>query len=353
MQDAPPNDASSVADAFSRIARAIDRASSVPVAVQLRGALEYGIGTGEIAVGARLPSVRNLAQMLGLSPVTVSNVYAALQTAGHIEGRIGSGTFVAESRALNRPGPDQLRALEARITELVRLGAAIGLTPAELAFRITGTPTAPRRGMRLLMLGKFHDATEFYAQEIRPHLAEGDTILARTIQQLSTLSRPEVDLVVAPRTSRAEAEALFPGTPVVGITLIPNEATRVALAGIPPEAQVAVVSYFPDFMTIMKTGIMRFAPHVTQMTAMVRDDPGLPGVLDRADVLIHSTGADYLRDKFAPARIAIEYRHTPDMNSIRSELLPAIEARRAGTASHSQSQTEKDGPREDNRQQLA
>lgn len=93
-----------------------------------------------------------------------------------------------------------------------------------------------------------------------------------------------------------------------------------ALASIPPEAQVAVVSYFPDLRTIMKTGILRFAPHVTKMTAMVRDDPGL---------LIHATGADYLRDRFAPHKPAGEYRHMPDINSIRSELLPAIEAQRA------------------------
>ncbi|MFN4128751.1 MAG: GntR family transcriptional regulator [Paracoccaceae bacterium] len=344
------DDASTIDEAFSRIARAIDRASSIPVAVQLRGALEYGIGTGEIPAGARLPSVRNLAQTLGLSPVTVSHVYATLQSAGHIEGRIGSGTFVAESRELSRPRPEQLRELESRIGELVRLGASIGLTPAELAFRITGTPTAPRRGMRLLMLGKFQDATEFYAQEIRRHLGGGDEILARTIQPLSDHQRPPVDRVVAARPSRAAAEALFPGTPVVGITLIPNETTRVALAAIPPEAHVAVVSYFPDFMTIMKTGIMRFAPHVTQMTAMVRDDPGLPGLLNRADVLIHSTGADYLRDQFAPNKAAVEYRHTPDNNSIRSELLPAIEARRARAAG--QTQNEKDGSREDHRQQL-
>lgn len=325
--------ASAVDEAFSRIARAIDRASSVPVSVQLRGALEYRIGTDEIPVGARLPSVRKLAQLLGLSPVTVSHVYAALQAAGHIEGRVGSGTYVADGKGDLRPHPDKLRELETRIDELMTLGASIGLTPAELAFRISAAPTGPRRKMRLLMLGKFHDATESYAGAIRPHLAGGDEILAQTIQDLSGHPLPQIDLVVVPRATRPEAEKLFSGIPVVGITLIPNEMTRVALASIPPEADVAAISYFADFMTIMKTGIMRFAPHVTQVTAMVRDDPALPDLLDRADVLIHSTGAEYLRTRFSPQKTAIEYRHTPDAQSIRSELLPAIEACRAAKTS--------------------
>lgn len=331
--------ASAAEDAFSRIARAIDRASSVPVSVQLRGGLEYGIGTGEIPVGARLPSVRNLAQRLGLSPVTVSHVYAALQEAGHIEGRVGSGTYVADGGRQLRPDPAMLRELETRIDELTRLGASMGLTPAELAFRLSAAPAGTRRRMRLVMVGKFHDATEAYAREIRPYLAAGDEIVARTMQALSDRPLPQIDLVIVPRTTRPEAEKIFPGIPVVGITLIPNEATRVALAAIPPEASVAAVSYFADFLTIMKTGIMRFAPHVTQVAAVVRDDPALPGLLDRADVLIHSTGAEYLRSRLAPQKTAIEYRHTPDAQSIRSELLPAIEACRAARTSTREGQT--------------
>lgn len=318
-----------VEEAFTRFARAIDRTSSVPVSVQLRGALEYGIGTGDFPGGARLPSVRNLAQRLGLSPVTVSHVYAALQAAGYIEGRVGSGTYVADGGP-SLAGSRRLRELEDRIDELVRLGASMGLTSAELAFRISAAPSLPRRGMHLLMLGTFHDATEFYAEEIRAHLRPGDVISARTVQELSNDPLPQADLVVVPRTMRAEAEALFPDTPIVGITLIPNEATRVALASILPEAHVAAVSYFADFLTIMKTGIMRFAPHVTRVTAVVRHDPVLDDLLDRADVLIHSTGADYLRGAFAPQKTAIEYRHTPDSLSVRSELLPAIESCRTG-----------------------
>ena len=110
--------------AVEQIAGAIDRGSTVSVSVQLRGALEFGIASGDLPEGLRLPSVRALAERLGLSPVTVSNVYAALQKAGHIEGRIGQGTFVSGSAT--RASAANLQALENRIADLIEMGRSCG-----------------------------------------------------------------------------------------------------------------------------------------------------------------------------------------------------------------------------------
>lgn len=81
--------------ALDRVLGALDRDSSVPLSVQLRGAIEFGIGSGILRAGTRLPSVRAMAARCGLSPVTVSGVYSALQEAGHIEARVGAGTYVS------------------------------------------------------------------------------------------------------------------------------------------------------------------------------------------------------------------------------------------------------------------
>ena len=311
-------------DTFAILTGAIDRTSSVPVSVQLRGALEYGIASGDISPGMRLPSVRRLASHLGASPVTVSNVYSALQDAGYLEGRVGSGTFVANG-GISHQHAAALREVERRIAELVRLGHQAGLSQAELAYRVSSAPG--RRGrVRILMLGTFHDATEAYAADIRPHLDSGDEIVARTMEELAS-DRPEgIGLVVGPKTLRQEASALFGDLPFIGITLIPNEATRIALAAIPPRARVAVVSFFPEFLPAMRAGIVRFAPHVSRVSATVRDDPGLPDLLAVADVVIHSTGAEDLHSGLRADQRVIEYRHTPDSHAIETELLPAIDA---------------------------
>ena len=314
--------------ALLRIAQAIDPASSVPVSVQLRGALEYGIAAGDIPSGSRLPSVRRLAATLGLSPVTVSNVFAALQERGQIEGRVGSGTFVTDRGIPCAARTAQMAALERQIAALVAAGRDLGLSAQDLALRVTMAACAAPRALRIVVLGTFSDATAAYARDLAPYLAPEDLAIAWTTDRREDLPG-RIDLVVSPRTLAAQAAALFPGIPQVSMILIPNEATRVALAGIRPDARVLLVSYFDDFLSVLKAGVARFAPHLGRVTAVARTADDLDRLIAECDVLIHATGADYLAARLGARQAAIEYRHTPDSHAVQTQLLPALDGLRA------------------------
>lgn len=62
----------------------------------IAAALGRLIGSGRLAPGERLPTVRGLAGALGVSPATVSHAWQALSAAGLIVSRGRSGTFVRE-----------------------------------------------------------------------------------------------------------------------------------------------------------------------------------------------------------------------------------------------------------------
>jgi DNA-binding transcriptional MocR family regulator len=62
----------------------------------IAAALGRLIGSGRLAPGERLPTVRDLASHLGVSPATVSHAWQALSAAGLIVSRGRSGTFVRE-----------------------------------------------------------------------------------------------------------------------------------------------------------------------------------------------------------------------------------------------------------------
>lgn len=335
------NESQAVSSALKRITDAIDPDSSVPVSVQLRGALEYGIATGELPANSRLPSVRRFASFLGLSPVTVSTVYAVLQERGQIEGRVGCGTFVVDRKAPSATKTQQLGAFEKKLAELVAAGQELGLSRQDIAFRVSLSPPRSAVPIRILMLATFRDTTEAYAEDLRPHLAHDDSVVTWSVDRTDQGAPPEADLICCPHTMTADAARLFPGLPVVGLTLIPNGETRVALASMAPEATVAVVSYFDDFLALMKSGVSRFAPHVREIIALPRSDSQLDDVLSAADVVIYSSGADYLREHLRADQIAVEYRHTPDSNSVRKELLPAIEAARASVVSREKKREDK------------
>ena len=91
----------------------VDRAGRAPLAVQISGQLEAAVTGGVLRAGDRLPSSRDLAASLGVSRTVVTNAYARLFAEGWLEGRHGSGTYVADVtpafRQRARPGPGRER----------------------------------------------------------------------------------------------------------------------------------------------------------------------------------------------------------------------------------------------------
>ncbi|MFI6036454.1 GntR family transcriptional regulator [Streptomyces sp. NPDC051315] len=62
---------------------------------QVRAQIAEQARSGELPVGYRLPTVRGLAESLGLAANTVAKAYRALETDGVIETRGRHGTYVA------------------------------------------------------------------------------------------------------------------------------------------------------------------------------------------------------------------------------------------------------------------
>ena len=63
----------------------LNTASTVPIYVQLRNQIVTGIGRGELKVGEKLPTVRQLALDAGVNTMTVNKTYQILRAEGFIE----------------------------------------------------------------------------------------------------------------------------------------------------------------------------------------------------------------------------------------------------------------------------
>jgi DNA-binding transcriptional MocR family regulator len=84
----------------------LDRSSREPLYRQLAGSVQQRIRSGALPPGTRLPTVRQLAQQLGVTRLTVHSAYGELQSGGWIEATVGRGTFVAERIAGLLPPPE-------------------------------------------------------------------------------------------------------------------------------------------------------------------------------------------------------------------------------------------------------
>lgn len=63
----------------------LDMTSNIPIYVQIRNEIVMGIGRGELERGQGLPTVRQLAQDIGINMMTVNKAYNILKAEGFIE----------------------------------------------------------------------------------------------------------------------------------------------------------------------------------------------------------------------------------------------------------------------------
>lgn len=86
---------------------------------QLRAQISEQARSGALPVGHRLPTVRGLAEQLGLAANTVAKAYRALEADGVIETRGRHGTFVAAAGdAAAREAAEAAAAYAARVRRL-------------------------------------------------------------------------------------------------------------------------------------------------------------------------------------------------------------------------------------------
>lgn len=107
--------------AATRVAPAIQECTPKGIAA----AIHRLIRAGDLRTGDRLPTVRELARDLGVSPATVSEAWQALAAVGAIQARGRAGTFVRDTAEPSRP------------SRFIGIGAAPGSPGLDLS---TGTP---------------------------------------------------------------------------------------------------------------------------------------------------------------------------------------------------------------------
>ncbi|GAA4594371.1 PLP-dependent aminotransferase family protein [Planotetraspora phitsanulokensis] len=75
----------------------VDRTAPQPLVVQIGDQLREAMRNGALKAGERLPSSRALAALLGVSRTVVTDAFQQLYAEGWLDGRHGSGTYVAAS----------------------------------------------------------------------------------------------------------------------------------------------------------------------------------------------------------------------------------------------------------------
>jgi len=105
----------------------LDANSTVPIFRQIVDGLRASIARGSVATGHLLPSVRVLAEELGVNPNTVQKAFSELEREGLVASERGRGMIVlgGTRQSAKAAGED---AVLARLADAVRHSRAVGLS---------------------------------------------------------------------------------------------------------------------------------------------------------------------------------------------------------------------------------
>lgn len=329
-------------------ATSIDKSLPVPVGTQLHGLLSYALAFSDLPSGTKLQSVRQLAAELGIAPMTVAQVYQRLRDAGLIEMRKGLGAFT--TRGSHQPSGDQqpVSLLRADIEILIGKAEKLGVSTIALASMISAQAQLrkPKAGLDIIFIGIFEDPARDYVDQIRPVLSSSDHIRILTLDTLKASEEARAicvaaDLVLTFVHREAEVRAVVRDANILALRFIPSEQTRQALAGLDPRSRVAAVTYFQDYIAIMRPSVLEFAPHVSDIKVTWTSAPDLGDIIAVSDAVIFASGADHIAALVRPGVRCFEYRHAPDPRALENVLVPHLTDLRRGKIA--QNETAKSG----------
>jgi GntR family transcriptional regulator len=105
--------------------------SPIPIYEQIVNQVIFGVASGDLEVGALIPSVRELAQKLVVHPNTVARAFQLLEGRGVVEAKRGRGMEVtADAVALCKAERKDI--VRTRIREALREAASSALPPDDI-----------------------------------------------------------------------------------------------------------------------------------------------------------------------------------------------------------------------------
>lgn len=107
---------------------AINEASAVPIYLQIHHQIVQGISDGSLSPGEQLPTVRTLADEIGINSMTVSKAYQLLKQEGYLSGDRRNGARVREDLSHVARLSDKNRELLKQIVSEAKVG---GMTRGE------------------------------------------------------------------------------------------------------------------------------------------------------------------------------------------------------------------------------
>lgn len=318
----------------------IERDGSIAPVHQIAHSIRHAIATSRLSSGETLPSVRQLAVQLNITPATVGRAYALLQDEGLLSARSGSATVVAE--LANVDGAAKQRSGEAAkelIGKTIESLTGMGLNFAEMRAAFDEVLSGLAKNRYVTFVAGSTPVVDKYRSLLEEALGPlGYTVAAC---RLADFQQPDEALkAILKRTAlivcmlsfkRGVDEALHAMNTSLPVSILLTEVTMntsLKLAAMRPDQKVLVVAE-PEFRNITAGLVRTYLPEEQVQVAVELEQASLKRHMAAADVVAYTLGCQDAVSAAASANtetFLLEYQ-------ARSDSLTRIQAALMSTSS--------------------
>ena len=290
----------------------VSKNSEVPVRDQLIAQITLGIAAGDLRVGEKLPSTREIARRCDIHSNTVGSAYQKLADQKLLEFRQGSGFYVSESAEARIEGKRQLDDL---IENLFESAKALGFERSDVLAHLkkSGRTTSPSK---LLLVESDPGLRRILLHELSPRFPE---ITGVSLEEYIGRKESTATTVVAMLDEKPKLDGHVDGHRCV---FLKGRSVSAAMSGQSRPANdetIAVVSGWDGFLSFAR--IMLLAAKVDPGNLVIRStsDEGWKEAAERASMVICDsvTGAE-----LRPLRTVREFQIVSDesLNELASNI---------------------------------
>lgn len=233
----------------------LEENSDSPLYQQIVERIQKAVYSGKLPQGYQLPTVRELAQEMGISRGTIKHAYDQLEHLGLVEMIQGKGTFILGQNDDDAASRKE-KAMSA-IDQLFQQLLDLGFTPREMEIYLN---------LKLQGLDEKYDVVKVAVVDCNPETLQ---LIQRQLSQIGyaevaifALSHLEdvleklnsdYDLVLTTSTHFAQVEPLIHPSKLLGmVAMMPTMGTVIKLAKLPADASVGVVCASDAFDRVVR-----------------------------------------------------------------------------------------------------
>lgn len=277
----------------------IDRSSGIPFYIQIKNQITSNIKKGDLKVGDKLPTERQLANELNISRNTITNAYKLLEHEGILVSYQGRGTFVDEAAHIWKRHAVQdkvLKIIDLAIDEALGSGLS-----AEEFLELVETRIEEKESKMKSVNAIFIECNIEQAQVFSDQLNETTDMNVSPVV-LSELENPDDEMnrklrntqfaIVTYKHLKETKELLGNySMEIMGAAINPSIESIVKMAKYPPGTKYGLVSQSYEFLKKVEDALeLSGIENIEIIQTISTEERAIREVVDKVDVVIISPG---------------------------------------------------------------